>query len=248
MAPPRPEPRRIVTPIAYLIFGVNGRRVLAVRVSAMQLGPRFADALRLANELHSGQTRKASQVPYVSHVLAVTATVLEYGGDEDTAIAALLHDTVEDCGGLPTADLIRNQFGPRVAELVLGCSDTTETPKPPWHERKQRYLEHLSSAQPAVLLISVADKLHNLRSLLREERRHGADLWSLFRAGRDGTLWYFERLVEIFRQSSLPIALVEELTLAFHELETRVRKRRDSQIEAPVSAQRDATAMAKKLG
>jgi (p)ppGpp synthase/HD superfamily hydrolase len=214
----------------------------------MQLGPRFADALRLAHELHAGQTRKASQVPYVSHVLAVAATVLEYGADEDTAIAALLHDAVEDCGGLATADRIRTHFGAKVADLVLGCSDTTESPKPPWVERKNRYLEHLPAAAPDVLLISAADKLHNLNSLLREERRHGTKLWTFFRAGRDGTLWYFERLLAIFRNSQLPETLIDQIEHSFRELEDRVQPRRDSQVEAPKTDKRDSGPISKKLG
>lgn len=196
----------------------------------MDLGPRFADALRLAHELHAGQTRKASQVPYVSHPLAVTATVLEFGGSEDAAIAALLHDAVEDCGGHVTLELIRNRFGDHVAELVLGCSDTLESPKPPWFERKNRYLEHLPDAAPEVLLISAADKLHNLHSLVWEERRHGAELWAFFRAGRDGTLWYYGRLLAIFRRSALPEMLVDQLEIAYRELEQRVLPRRDSLI------------------
>src|SRR5512145_977492 len=177
----------------------------------MQLGPRFADALQLAHELHLDQKRKASHVPYISHVLSVAATVLEYGADEDTAIAALLHDAVEDCGGIRIANLIETRFGPRVAGLVLGCSDTTQSPKPPWKERKTRYLQHLGEAAKEVLLISAADKLHNLQSLLREERRHGSDLWQFFRAGRDGTLWYFQNLLVIFREASLPEGLVEQI-------------------------------------
>lgn len=235
-------------PKARLISAVKGRRVLTLRLIVMQLGQRFADALRLANELHSGQTRKASRVPYVSHVLAVTATVLEFGGDEDTAIAALLHDAVEDCGGLATLDMIRAQFGEAVADLVLGCSDATETPKPAWHDRKRRYLDHLPSAPPEVLLISAADKLHNLNSLLREERRHGSELWGFFRAGRDGTLWYFEQLLNIFRQTAVPEALVDQLEQAFRELDGRVRRRRDSQLAAPNAEQRESGTVSKKIG
>lgn len=196
----------------------------------MQLGPRFADALGLASELHAGQTRKASQVPYISHVLSVAATVLEFGGDEDTAIAALLHDAVEDCGGMATLERIRRHFGDHVAELVLGCSDTTESPKPPWRERKVRYLEHLPHASREVLLISAADKLHNLESLLREERRHGSELWSFFRAGREGTLWYFDRLLAVFRVSDVPLELVEQLERTYRELHSRVHPRCTSQL------------------
>lgn len=214
----------------------------------MQLGPRFADALRLAHELHDGQTRKASKVPYVSHVLAVTATVLEHGGSEDAAIGALLHDAVEDCGGHVTAELIRSRFGDHVAELVLECSDCTETPKPPWQERKNRYLEHLPQAPPEALLISAADKLHNLQSLLREERLHGTDVWAFFRAGRDGTLWYYGRLLAIFRQTTVAEPLVDQIEQTFRELERRVLPRRDSQIDTPNAACSMPGAAAHKVG
>jgi hypothetical protein len=219
-----------------LISGHVQRRVSIEGFVVMQLGPRFADALRLAHDLHAGQTRKASQVPYISHVLAVTATVLEHGGGEDAAIGALLHDAVEDCGGHATAELIRSRFGDHVAALVLDCSDCIETPKPPWLERKNRYLEHLPQAPPEVLLISAADKLHNLQSLLREERLHGRDVWAFFRAGRDGTLWYYGRLLAIFRHSNVPEGLVDQIEQALRELERRVAPRRDSQIDAPNAA------------
>jgi (p)ppGpp synthase/HD superfamily hydrolase len=200
-----------------------------------QLGPRFTDALGLANELHAGQTRKASQVPYLSHVLSVSATVLEYGGDEDVAIAALLHDVVEDCGGRPTADLLRERFGERVTGIVLECSDTTEHPKPPWLERKTAYITHMASAADEVLLVCAADKLHNLQSLLREERRLGVELWRHFRAGRDGTLWYYERLHTIFCRSTLPDELVYQLDWHFEELRRRIvdqRQRDPAQVPA----------------
>jgi (p)ppGpp synthase/HD superfamily hydrolase len=192
----------------------------------MQLGPRFTDALGLANELHAGQSRKASQVPYLSHVLSVSATVLEYGGTEDVAIAALLHDVVEDCGGRPIVDLLRERFGDHVTEIVLGCSDTIEQPKPSWKQRKDRYLSHLPEASPEVLLVSAADKLHNLQSLLREERRLGHHLWLHFRAGRDGTLWYYERLFEIFQRSTLPFDLVEQIGKLVDALRERIEEQR----------------------
>jgi GTP pyrophosphokinase len=194
----------------------------------MQLGPRFTDALGLANELHAGQTRKASQVPYLSHVLSVGATVLEYGGSEDVAIAALLHDVVEDCGGLQTVELLRSRFGNHVTDIVLGCSDTVEHPRPPWKQRKDRYLSHLADAGPEVLLVSAADKLHNLQSLLREERRLGPRLWLHFRAGRDGTLWYYEELLHIFRKTALPPELVDQIERLVVELRARVIAQRHS--------------------
>lgn len=193
-----------------------------------QLGPRFTDALGLANELHAGQSRKASEVPYLAHVLSVSATVLEYGGDEDVAIAALLHDVVEDCGGQTTADLLRVRFGDRVTGIVLACSDTMECPKPPWLERKTAYIAHMVDAHLDVLLVCAADKLHNLQSLLREERRLGPSLWQHFRAGRDGTLWYYERLLNIFRDSDLPLELVDQIDCHVEDLRGRIVDQRRS--------------------
>jgi (p)ppGpp synthase/HD superfamily hydrolase len=137
------------------------------------LGQRFQAALVQAARLHQRQVRKQSGVPYVSHLLAVCALVLEDGGSEDEAIAALLHDAVEDQGGAQTLDHIRNLFGDEVAAIVDGCSDTDQDPKPPWRERKEAYLRHLAdpATSASVLRVATADKLHNARSA----RRSGAD-------------------------------------------------------------------------
>lgn len=184
---------------------------------------RFQDALVFAAQLHAAQARKASDVPYVAHLLAVTAIVLEHGGDEDEAMAALLHDAVEDQGGRPTLERIRRRFGDRVAEIVEGCSDSDTLPKPPWHERKQRYLEHLAHASASVRLVSAADKLHNARAVLADHRRLGAAVWQRFNGRRDGTLGYYRALVEVFKQfGSTP--LVEELQRVVTELEQRARE------------------------
>ena len=139
----------------------------------MPIGKRFEAALVLAARLHAGQVRKASGTPYLGHLLGVCAIVLEHGGDEDEAIAALLHDAVEDQGGQATLDTIRERFGPRVAEIVEGATDAMETPKPPWRARKETHLHKLSGASPALRLVLAADKLDNVRALTREYRRHG---------------------------------------------------------------------------
>ncbi len=186
------------------------------------LGDRFSQALVAAHELHAHQWRKAQRVPYVSHLLAVTALVLEYGGDEDEAIAALLHDAIEDCGGLPTAAQLRERFGDRVVDIVLECSDTAESPKPPWRARKEAYLHHLGAASPSALLVSACDKLHNLRSLVRDEALLGEGVWVQFRSGRDGALWYFRELVAVFEQTQLPSGLVAELCVALQSLNAAV--------------------------
>jgi len=185
-------------------------------------GRRFTEALRIAAELHAGQRRKASGAPYVSHVLAVASIVIENGGSEDEAIAALLHDAAEDCGGQRTLDIIRQQFGESVANIVLGCSDTTESPKPPWRMRKEQYLRHLETADHSVQLVAIADKLHNLRSTLREHEVQGDRFWRYFRSGREGMLWYFGELVRIFRSSTVPRPLFLELERTWLELKARV--------------------------
>lgn len=188
----------------------------------MILGRRFTDALSLAAELHASQCRKSSGVPYISHVLAVASLVIEFGGDEDEAIAALLHDAAEDCGGEPTLARIRREFGANVAAIVLGCSDTTTYPKPPWRARKEAYLYHLAQANRSVQLVAIADKLHNLRSTLREYAVQGEQFWTHFRSGREGMLWYFGELVRIFRDSDVPRQLFLELEQSLAELTQRV--------------------------
>ncbi len=177
------------------------------------LSDRFAEALVLAHELHAGQVRKGTAIPYVSHVLAVAEIVLDYGGDEDEAIASLLHDAVEDCGGAPVLADIRHRFGDRVADIVAACSDTDQTPKPPWQARKEAYLAHLSDA-PA----SAADKLHNARAILADYREIGEVLWDRFNASKAQTLWYYRALVEAFEaHGSTP--LVTELARTVAEIE-----------------------------
>jgi len=137
------------------------------------LTQRFSQALVYAADAHQDQTRKGTTVPYVAHVLAVAALALENGATEDEAIAALLHDTAEDCGGEPRLRDVRERFGSTVADIVWGCSDTMETPKPPWRERKEAYLHRLDAESPSVLLVSACDKLHNVRSILVSVRNDG---------------------------------------------------------------------------
>jgi (p)ppGpp synthase/HD superfamily hydrolase len=185
---------------------------------APKLSSRFEDALRYAARLHSKQKRKGTDVPYVSHLLAVTAIVLEDGGSEDEAIAALLHDAIEDQGGDPTRQEIRRRFGEKVAAIVDGCTDAEVIPKPPWLERKKKHLEHLRDASPEVLRISAADKLHNARSVLADFGQHGNAIWGRFKGGREGTLWHYRRLVEVFREAG-PSTIVEELGRVVSELE-----------------------------
>jgi GTP pyrophosphokinase len=181
----------------------------------MLLSPRFTSALAYAAELHQEQERKVSGVPYVAHLLRVAGIVLEYGGSEDDAIAALLHDAVEDQGGMPVLDEIRRRFGDAVAETVLGCSDAHVRPKPPWRDRKQAHVDHVAAASPSVRLVVAADKLDNARSLLREYRVRGESLWNFFHGGRDGTLWYYEAMLAALKAAgAAPLVEEFERTLA----------------------------------
>ena len=197
------------------------KRTAGKKKSAVKLGPRFRRAFLFAADKHSGQTRKASTIPYIAHLMGVTSLVLEFGGDEDMAIAALLHDVVEDCGGLPILKEVRRRFGPRVAKIVDGCTDSFTDPKPPWRERKETYLRHLKKADAETRLVSAADKLNNVRSILSDYREFGESIWARFNGGRDGTLWYYRSLLEEFLRRT-PNRLITELELAVRELEASV--------------------------
>jgi (p)ppGpp synthase/HD superfamily hydrolase len=162
------------------------------------LSSRFEAALGYALEVHAGQTRKQSTVPYISHILIVAGTALEYGGDEDIAIAALLHDAVEDGGGDARAIEIRERFGDRVADIVLGCTDSVETPKPSSRERKRRHLEHLKAhADDAVLFVVACDKLANIRSILKDYYAHGDTAFDKFNVSKLETMDYYRQLVDV---------------------------------------------------
>jgi (p)ppGpp synthase/HD superfamily hydrolase len=173
-------------------------RALRKQGTTTRLGPRFLRAFSFAAEKHKGQTRKASTIPYIAHLMGVASLVLEAGGDEDLAIAALLHDVVEDCGGAPMLKEIRRRFGQRVAKVVHGCTDADTNPKPPWRERKESYIRHLSAADADTRLVSAADKLNNVRSILSDYRAIGESVWSRFNGGSEGTLWYYRTLRDVF--------------------------------------------------
>jgi (p)ppGpp synthase/HD superfamily hydrolase len=185
---------------------------------AIRLGPRFLKAFLFAAERHKGQVRKASTTPYLAHLMGVTSLALEYGGDEDMAIAALLHDVVEDCGGVPMLKEVKRRFGTRVAKIVEGCTDSYGDPKPPWRERKENYLLHLKDADVETRLVSAADKLNNVRSILSDYREVGESIWDRFNGRREGTLWYYRALVREFERDK-PNRLIRELALAVRELE-----------------------------
>ncbi len=183
-----------------------------------KLGPRLQRAFRYAAEKHAGQTRKQTAVPYLSHLMAVASLVLEAGGDEDMAIAALLHDVVEDCGGMPRLREIRRQFGPRVAKIVEGCTDSFGEPKREWMERKRDYLGQVKHADAETRLVSASDKLHNVRTILADYRQHGEAIWRRFSGKREGTLWYYRALSDEYLRRN-PNRIARELARSVAELE-----------------------------
>ncbi len=184
------------------------------------MGPRFSAALAFANEIHGAQRRKETDIPYIAHLLAVAAIVIEAGGDEDTVIAALLHDTVEDQGGAMMLDRIRDRYGSAVADIVEANSDTDVDPKPAWRERKEAYIASIVHKSSAALLVSLADKLHNASSILADHKQIGEEVWSRFRGGRDGTLWYYRALSDAFSERT-PKALWQQLADTVSDLESR---------------------------
>jgi (p)ppGpp synthase/HD superfamily hydrolase len=169
----------------------------------------LAEAASLAFRLHAAQRRKGTDIPYIAHLMAVAALVLEHGGDEEQAIAALLHDAIEDCGVEHEAG-IAARFGPRVAAIVRACTDAEVVPKPPWRARKEAYIAHLDETPPDALLVSACDKLHNARAILADLRAEGASVFARFNGGRDGTLWYYATLADRFA-TLLPGRLAREL-------------------------------------
>jgi len=183
------------------------------------LTERFERALAMACDVHRGHFRKGTTIPYVSHLLAVAGIVLEHGGSEDEAIAALLHDSVEDRGGKELLPEIEYRFGKPVVDIVAGCSDTFDPKnKPEWRERKERYLAHLAEAPASVRLVSAADKLHNARSIVADHRQIGDRLWSRFNANKGQQRWYYTSLLDVFRKTGTCPPLVDELTRAVNEL------------------------------
>ncbi|MGH7351959.1 MAG: HD domain-containing protein [Candidatus Methylomirabilales bacterium] len=187
----------------------------------------FDTALQYASDVHRRQIREGSNVPYVAHLLGVAALVLEEGGDEDEAIAALLHDAVEDQGGRRRLADIRRRFGERVARIVEACSDSDTIPKPPWRERKERYLARIRHQPADVRRVSLADKLYNARSILADYRRVGDKVWKRFTGRKQGTLWYYRELVKAFREVG-PHLMAEELGRVVTQLE-RLAARRPAQ-------------------
>ena len=183
------------------------------------LSARFRSALDYATGLHAPQVRKGTDVPYITHLLAVCSLVLEDGGDEDQAIAALLHDAIEDQPrDGKTIKEIKRKFGDRVLAIVEACTDAMEHPKRPWIERKREYIARARTHTAEARRVSLADKLHNTRSILTDTRQIGDAVWDRFNATTEDVLWYYRSLVEAYRVEG-PNRLLDELELVVTELE-----------------------------
>ena len=203
----------------------------------------FADALAYAATLHAADVRKGTQIPYISHLIAVAGLVMEHGGNTDVAIAALLHDSLEDAPDPETvaerAAEIEKRFGRNVLSIVKGCTDGLPDDageKPPWRKRKEDYLDHLSEAPQEVLLVSCCDKLHNARAVLRDYREIGEELWTRFNGGRDGTLWYYRSVADTFEKVRKikgvpPAPLVQELDNVVTDTEDWSRRKRITEVD-----------------
>ena len=190
------------------------------------LTERIANALSLAMKAHDGQKRKGTNIPYVAHPMGVAAIALDYGATEDQAIAALLHDVLED-GGAHFAPVIRERFGEAVLAIVEGCTDgvpDAQGKKADWKERKLQYLDHLARASDEIILVSGADKLHNARAIVSDLQSVGPTVFDRFTAGRDGTLWYYRKLAEIFSRRGAPMAKQLDAVVAEMEKLTRVAR------------------------
>jgi GTP pyrophosphokinase len=189
----------------------------------MELTSRFEEALTFALRLHAGQYRKGTAIPYATHLLSVAGIALQHGASEDEAIAALLHDAVEDQGGARTREEIRRRFGDKVAAIVDGCTDAEVIPKPPWRPRKEAYIAHVRKASASVRLVSASDKLDNARAILADYRVLGESLWKRFHGGKEGTLWYYRELVKAFRENGAQ-PLIDELDRVVTEIEHLARQ------------------------
>lgn len=178
------------------------------------LSKRFLTAMEYATDLHKDQTRKSTDITYICHPMGVASLVLEAGGDEDLAIAALLHDIPEDCGGEARLIEISQMFGNRVERIVRGCSDSlVEDPeeKAPWKERKEVHIDHLTIADSDTLIVTAADKAHNARSIATDLQNLGSTLWNRFNADREDIIWYYESVFAVLQERKVSPSLLTPL-------------------------------------
>jgi (p)ppGpp synthase/HD superfamily hydrolase len=206
-----------------VIVEMTEETTMSEQTPTPKLTGQFSKALVYAELKHHNQVRKGGDIPYIGHLLTVAGLVINDGGSEAQAIAALLHDTVEDAGGPPTLEEIRANFGEDVARIVAECSDTDKQPKPPWRQRKQDYVNHLAGVGEDTLLVSVADKLDNARSMLRDYHTHGPSLWERFTVkDPHDHLWYYGELIKAYRARGLTSWMVDELARVVDELKRQV--------------------------
>jgi (p)ppGpp synthase/HD superfamily hydrolase len=191
------------------------------------LTERYARAVAYASVLHGAQVRKGTQIAYMSHLLGVSSLVIEAGGDEDLAIAGLLHDAVEDAGGLPRLADVQTRFGDRVADIVLACSDSTDEEwkhTVTYKDRKQKYLDHLAKAPDDVVLVSTADKLHNARAIVTDLKCHGVEVLAKFNGTPEEVIWYYDQCYEIAKTREVPQVLLIPLEMAIAEIKAEKAK------------------------
>jgi len=190
--------------------------------NSFYLTSRLYEVVQLTVDLFGKDARKSSVVPALSHMFSVCALVQLDGGDEDEAIAALLHDTLEDKPQFITREEIKKRFGARVLEIIEISTDTPQDyhggPKPPWRERKQSYLDHTRKTDPALLRVTVADKVDNLRAILADHQRIGGELWQRFNAGQTDQVWYYQEAVSAYEQAGFQSPMLTELTRMVTEL------------------------------
>jgi len=185
--------------------------------SHLVLSGRFAEALNYAIAAHGEQARKSTEIPYICHPMGVASLILEAMGDEDQAIAGLLHDVAEDCGGELRLAEIEELFGARVARIVRGCSDSlteSEDNKAPWRQRKEEHLRHLSNADHDLLIVTAADKLHNARAIATDLQTMGDSVWDRFNSDAESIIWYYESMLEILERAAISQALLNPLKTA----------------------------------
>ena len=196
----------------HLIFSYSQEK-LNTLIGMLMLSEKYDEAVRFASSLHKTQTRKGTDIPYISHLMSVSSLVLEYGGNEVQAIAGLLHDAVEDQGGDQTLKIIKEKFGNEVAEIVVDCTDAWEDPKPPWEQRKKDYLAKLPKKPHTSMLVSLCDKVHNAEAISNDKLRFGDAVYERFNKGKDGTVWYYQALSAIFSER-MPGPLSDRLARA----------------------------------
>ena len=185
--------------------------------SHLVLSGRFAEALNYAIAAHGEQARKSTEIPYICHPMGVASLILEAMGDEDQAIAGLLHDVAEDCGGEPRLAEIEELFGARVARIVRGCSDSlteSEAKKAPWRQRKEEHLHHLAKADKDLLIVAAADKLHNARAIATDLQTIGESVWDRFNSDKESIIWYYEAMLEILERAEISEVLLNPLKTA----------------------------------